>query len=80
MKIRIPASPILALALLPLLAACATVLTPERCETALGAARTAQDIIAVLVARGVEPEIAAKIAAALAVGEVAVGAACAAAR
>lgn len=66
-----------ALLLAPLLASCATVLTPARCETALHAAQTAQEIVAVLQARGVLPEIAAKIASALTAGQITLGAACA---
>ncbi len=59
------------------LSGCATVLTPDRCETALTGLGTAQDIVAVLIARGVQPEIAAKIAQALAVGQITLGTACA---
>lgn len=70
--------PILApLLALTALSGCATILTPSRCETALGAAQTAQEIVAVLQARGIAPEIAAKIAAALTVGQITLAAACA---
>lgn len=60
------------------LSGCATILTPSRCEAALGAAQTASEIVAVLQARGVAPEIAAKIASALVIGQVTLAAACAA--
>lgn len=60
------------------LTGCATVLTPQRCEQALAAAQTAQEIIAMLQARGVAPETAAKIAAALSLGQITLATACAA--
>lgn len=60
------------------LSGCATVLTPGRCETALSAAATTHDILAFLIARGVQPEIAAKIAQALSLGQITLGVACAA--
>lgn len=68
--------------LAPLLAAalvsgCATITTPRNCERALTGLTAAQQIIAVLQAAGVKPEIAAKIASALAVGQVTVATACA---
>lgn len=67
----------LLLATVPL-SGCATVFTPARCDLALHAGQTAQDIIAVLVARGVEPVLAAKIGEALVVGQITVATACAA--
>jgi hypothetical protein len=61
------------------LAGCATILTPQRCEAVLSGAQTAQDIIAVLIARGVQPDIAAKVGNALALGQITLATACAAA-
>jgi len=59
------------------LASCATVLTPQRCEGALAAATTAEQVIAVLVNAGIEAEKAQAIAAAIMVGKLAIAAACA---
>jgi len=59
------------------LSSCATVLSPERCEQALAAAQTAEQIIAVLVNRGMLAEKARRIAEAVLVGQVALEAACA---
>lgn len=69
--------PILALLAASALSGCATILSPSRCEAVLSAAQTAQDIIAVLTARGVAPETAAKIASALAIGQITLATACA---
>lgn len=66
-----------AVALCLAMPACATVLTPERCEVAIRAADTVQDIANVLVARGVEPERARQVADAVALGQLALSAACA---
>lgn len=59
------------------LSGCATVLSPANCERALSGLETAQEIIAVLQARGVAPEIATKIANALTLGSITLAAACA---
>ena len=69
-----------ALLLAPLaLSSCAT-LTPDRCADALRAAQTIEQIAAVLIANGIAVEQAAKVAEAVALGQVAVGVACAVAR
>ena len=70
--------PILALLAATLLSACSTVLTDRNCERGLTGLQTAQEIVAVLLARGVAPEAAAKIANALVIGQVTLAAACAA--
>jgi hypothetical protein len=48
------------------LSGCATLLTPARCEQAAAGLNTAAQIAQVLIARGVEPAKAAKLAAACA--------------
>ncbi len=59
------------------LTGCAT-LSPTRCEQVLNGLSTASEIVAVLQARGIEPEIAAKIAQAIMLGQISLSAACAA--
>ncbi len=65
----------LSLAAMPL-TACATI--DRNCERALSGLETAQQVIAVLIARGVEPAIAQKVAAGLTVGQITLSVACAA--
>ncbi len=62
------------------LSSCATVLTPQRCEVAIRAASTVQEIAAVLISQGIEPERARLVAEAVAIGQLALAAACAKAR
>ena len=69
--------PFLALTAAVLLCGCSALLSPTNCERTLSGLQTASEIVAVLQARGVAPEIAAKIAQALAVGQVTLAAACA---
>lgn len=57
-----------------LLAGC---VTPQNCERAVTGLTVASDIIAVLEANGIAPEIATKLAPLLALGKVSVGVACA---
>jgi hypothetical protein len=59
-----------------LLASCAT-LTPERCARIDAAASTAQEIAAVLIAQGIEPVKAQKLADAVKAGQIVLAAACA---
>jgi hypothetical protein len=61
-----------------LLAGCATVLTPQRCASIDAAAATVEQIAAVLVAEGIEPVRAQKLADAVKAGQIAMAAACAA--
>jgi hypothetical protein len=70
--------PLLAAALPLALCACATLFTPDRCETALAAADTAEALALLLVERGIEPERAARIAEGVFLGRVALSAACSA--
>lgn len=60
------------------LSGCAGVLTNDRCEAALRAASTIQEIAAILIRNGVEPNTAAKIAQAVSIGQIAIASACAA--
>lgn len=67
--------PILAIALLSL-SGCAT-LTPQRCAQIDAAAATVQEIAAVLIAQGIEPIRAGKLADAVKAGQIVLAAACA---
>lgn len=68
-----PLAPILAL----LVASCATIATPQRCEQAAAGLQTASQIAAVLVNRGVEQQRAVKLAEAVATGQLLLAIACA---
>ena len=60
-----------------LLAGCASVLTPQRCEEAAAGLGTAAAIAQVLVDRGIAPAKAQKLAEAVATGQMLLAAACA---
>jgi uncharacterized lipoprotein YajG len=66
-----------ALAGLTLLAGCATVLTPQRCEQAAAGLSTAAAIAQVLIDHGIEAAKARKLAEAVATGQMLLAAACA---
>lgn len=60
------------------LSACATIgATPSRCETALSGLSAASEIVSVLQAHGIAPDVAAKVGPLLALGKIGVGVACA---
>lgn len=65
---------------LTLLSGCATILTPARCERALSGLQTAADIAAALIRNGVAPVTAQKVADAISLSQLGVGAACASVR
>lgn len=66
-----------ALALCAVLCGCAAPLTHERCEQAAAGLQTVEQIAAVLVNRGVEPEKARKLADAVLTGQLLLAVACA---
>lgn len=65
-----------ALLLAPLLSSCATIATPSRCETALSGLSAASEIVSVLQAHGIAPDVAAKVGPLLALGKIGMGVAC----
>ena len=66
-----------ALLLAPLLlAGCATLTSARNCETALSGLSAASEIMSVLQAHGIAPDVAAKVGPLLALGKIGVGVAC----
>ncbi len=58
------------------LSGCATLTTPSNCERALTGLSAASEIVSVLQAHGIAPDVAAELAPLLALGKIGVGAAC----